>query len=68
MACRESNDSLLPILMTFLNSPDWQLRADFFSSASCLRHFTGAAGVEAYLLPCLLQVPVLAWACRFSVW
>ena len=54
--------------MTFLNSPDWQLRADFFSSASCLRHFTGAAGVEAYLLPCLLQVPVLAWACRFSVW
>lgn len=61
LECRGSNDFLLPMLMTFLNSPDWQLRADLFSSIALLGQYAGPAGTEACLLPCVLQVARLLW-------
>ena len=54
-ARRASNDFLLPTMITFLNSRDWQLRAAFFRSAPCLAVAAGQSGIEDFLLPCCLQ-------------
>jgi hypothetical protein len=53
---RESNDFLLPVLITFLNNRDWPLRSAFFSNIACLGSAAGPEGLEAFLLPCLEQV------------
>ncbi len=53
--CRESNDFLLPVIITFLNDRDWRVRADFFEHIGCLGASAGPSGLEAFLLPCLEQ-------------
>ena len=60
MLRRTSNDFLLPTMITFLNSRDWQLRAAFFRCVPCLAAAGGNAGIEDFLLPCCLQVRCLA--------
>lgn len=56
-ASRASNDFLLPTMITFLNDRGWQLRAAFFQHIPCMGACAGFAGLEAFLLPCLEQVP-----------
>ena len=56
LLCRESNDFLLPAVITFLNSRDWQLRAAFFRHISALGASSNTEGLEVFLLPCLEQV------------
>ena len=57
MPCRLSNDFLLPTMITFLNDRDWQTRAAFFRGVACMAAHAGSAGMEAFLLPCVEQVP-----------
>ncbi|KAK9817197.1 hypothetical protein WJX72_010933 [[Myrmecia] bisecta] len=52
---RESNDFLLPAMITFLNDRSWQLRAAFFTHIAALGPYAGADGLDAFLLPCLEQ-------------
>lgn len=54
--CRESNDFLLPAMITFLNDRDWQLRAAFFHHICDMGSYAGCEGLQAFLLPCLEQV------------
>lgn len=51
----ESNDFLLPLLITCLNDREWRLRAAFFSQVAGLGVFVGRAVLEAFLLPCIEQ-------------
>jgi hypothetical protein len=57
--CRESNDFLLPAMITFLNDRDWQLRAAFFHHICEMGAYAGNEGLQAFLLPCLEQVSPL---------
>ena len=54
--CRESNDFLLPAMITFLNDRDWQLRAAFFHHICDMGEYAGREGLQAFLMPCLEQV------------
>lgn len=56
IVCRESNDFLLPAMITFLNDRDWQLRAAFFHHICEMGSYAGSEGLQAFLLPCLEQV------------
>ena len=56
VVCRESNDFLLPAMITFLNDKDWQLRAAFFHHICEMGSYAGSEGLQAFLLPCLEQV------------
>lgn len=56
VVCRESNDFLLPAMITFLNDTDWQLRAAFFRHIVEVGSYAGSEGLQAFLLPCLQQV------------
>ena len=56
VACRESNDFLLPAMITFLNDREWQLRAAFFRHICEMGSYAGSEGLQAFLLPCLEQV------------
>ena len=50
---RECAGFLLPMLITFLNDRDWQLRAAFFDEAAAIGAAAGGAAVEQFLLPCV---------------
>eukprot|EP00898_Chlorokybus_atmophyticus_P003180 jgi/Chlat1/3863/Chrsp26S04158 len=52
---RESNDFLLPLLISFLNDRDRQLRASFFAYIAQVGAFVGRASLDAFLLPCIEQ-------------
>ncbi|KAL3131972.1 hypothetical protein ABBQ38_007667 [Trebouxia sp. C0009 RCD-2024] len=68
---RESNDFLLPAMITFLNDRDWQLRAAFFHHICEMGSYAGSQGLQAFLLPCLeqaladVETGVIAEAVRF---
>ena len=49
------NDSLLPLLITFLNDRDPALRCRFFESITAVCAFVGRASLQAFVLPCILQ-------------
>ena len=49
------NDSLLPLLITFLNDRDPALRCCFFESITAVCAFVGRASLQAFVLPCILQ-------------
>jgi phosphoinositide-3-kinase regulatory subunit 4 len=57
--CRDSNDFLLPAMITFLNDRDWQLRGSFFRHIPAMAAAAGPSGLEAFLMPCLEQVQSL---------
>ena len=49
---QETHDYLLPLVITFLNDRDWQLRAEFFARLPAVCRFVGPEALEAFLLPC----------------
>ena len=54
------NDSLLPLLITFLNDRDPALRCCFFESITAVCAFVGRASLQAFVLPgpALAPLPV----------
>lgn len=53
---QNTNDLLLPLLITFLNDRDPSLRVAFFDSIHGVCAFVGRASLQAFVLPCILQV------------
>jgi phosphoinositide-3-kinase regulatory subunit 4 len=47
---------LLPLLITFLNDRDPTLRAAFFEGIGGVCAFVGRASLQAFVLPCIMQV------------
>jgi phosphoinositide-3-kinase regulatory subunit 4 len=47
---------LLPLLITCLNAPDWQLRSGFFHAVDGIGAFTGRESLDVFVVPCLEQV------------
>ena len=64
----DSNDFLVPLLITCLNDRAWSLRAAFFRHIAAVGRLVGGAPCEAFLLPCVerclsdSQDEVVAWA------
>ena len=56
MERQSTNDLLLPLLITFLNDRDASLRAAFFDCIMGVCAFVGRASLQAFVLPCILQV------------
>lgn len=52
---QDTNDFLLPILISLMNNQDWQVKAAVFQHIACLGAYEGAAGLHL-VLPCLEQV------------
>eukprot|EP01156_Anaeramoeba_ignava_P011516 Anaeramoba_ignava/a483709_22.p1 GENE.a483709_22~~a483709_22.p1 ORF type:complete len:1912 (+),score=612.18 a483709_22:65-5800(+) len=50
-----SNDTLLPLLITFLNDKDWQLRNEFFDHILDLLPFLVTKTVKNIILPCVIE-------------
>jgi phosphoinositide-3-kinase regulatory subunit 4 len=48
---QKTNEFLLPLASTFLNQPDWQLRAAFFRNIVGVSAFVGASSLETFILP-----------------
>ena len=59
MERQSTNDLLLPLLITFLNDRDASLRAAFFDCIMGVCAFVGRASLQAFVLPCILQVRAL---------
>ena len=66
----DSNDFLVPLLITCLNDRAWPLRASFFRHIARVGKFVGSAPCEAFLLPCVERClsdssdEVVAWALK----
>lgn len=60
---RDINDLLLPLLITCLNAPEWQLRGAFFGAVASIGEYTGRESLDVFLLPCLEQVRGLTGVC-----
>ena len=52
---QESNDVILPLLITCLNDRDWQMRASFLAAVPAVAPFVGTISLEAFILPCIEQ-------------
>jgi phosphoinositide-3-kinase, regulatory subunit 4 len=52
---RKTNDLVLPMIITFLNSREWLLRHAFFEQMSGISIFVGPTSLKEFILPCLLQ-------------
>ncbi|KAJ3126534.1 Serine/threonine-protein kinase [Nowakowskiella sp. JEL0407] len=52
---QRTNDVLLSHMITYLNDPDWQLRAAFFDSIVGVAMFVGSRSLEEYILPLIMQ-------------
>ncbi|RHZ10140.1 hypothetical protein DYB31_001080, partial [Aphanomyces astaci] len=48
-------DNVLPLLLSFLNDRDWELRAAFFQDIPGVCTFVGRVSAELYILPCIEQ-------------
>ena len=59
MTRQATNDLLLPLLITFLNDRDTTLRIAFFEEIFGVCAFVGRASLQAFVLPCILQVRAL---------
>lgn len=66
----DSNNFLVPLLITCLNDRAWPLRASFFRHIARVGKFVGSAPCEAFLLPCVERClsdssdEVVAWALK----
>jgi len=56
MSRQLTNDVLLPHFISFLNDRDAALRVAFYESIAGVCAFVGIASLEAFVLPCILQV------------
>ena len=52
---QETNNFLLPLLISFLNHTDWRVRKDFFTELPEVGEYVGTLALEAFLLPCIEQ-------------
>ena len=52
---KETSDFLLPMVVTFLNENDWELRSSFFENVVGLCEYVGGHSLESYIYPCILQ-------------
>ena len=52
---KKTSDFLLPLIVTFLNENDWELRSDFFASVVGVCEYVGGHSLESFVYPCILQ-------------
>jgi phosphoinositide-3-kinase regulatory subunit 4 len=52
---RKTNDFVLPMIITFLNSRDWRLRHAFFEQIVGISMFVGPSSLKEFILPCIMQ-------------
>ena len=52
---KKTSDLLLPMIVTFLNENDWELRSAFFQHVVGLCEFVGGQSLECFVYPCILQ-------------
>ena len=50
-----TRDTLLPMLITFLNDRDWELRAALFDNLTDMSVFVGRDDTTAFIVPCILS-------------
>ena len=46
---------ILPLIVTFLNETDWELRHEFFENILGICEFIGCTSLESFMYPCMLQ-------------
>ncbi|KYQ92802.1 putative protein serine/threonine kinase [Tieghemostelium lacteum] len=51
---QKTNESVLPLIITFLNDKDWQLRCAFFENIVAVCTVVGAGSLESFIYPCIL--------------
>jgi phosphoinositide-3-kinase regulatory subunit 4 len=52
---RKTNEFVLPMIITFLNSKEWRLREAFFEQIVGISVFVGPTSLKEFILPCILQ-------------
>jgi phosphoinositide-3-kinase regulatory subunit 4 len=52
---KKSNDFVLPMIITFLNSKEWLLRYTFFEKITDVAIYVGPNSLKEFILPCILQ-------------
>lgn len=52
---KKTTDFLLPLVVTFLNENDWELRSAFFQYVVDLCEYVGGHSLESFVYPCILQ-------------
>ncbi|GAM27383.1 hypothetical protein SAMD00019534_105580 [Acytostelium subglobosum LB1] len=52
---QKTNDLVLPLITTFLNSKDWQLRCAFFENIVAVCTVVGAGSLESFIYPMTLE-------------
>lgn len=52
---RECNNFLLPLLITFLNDSDWQIRADFYDAVAYIASFTGLFSLTVHACTAIIH-------------
>ncbi|KAG2382637.1 hypothetical protein C9374_005217 [Naegleria lovaniensis] len=52
---RKTNDFVLPMVITFLNSRQWRLRHAFFEQIVGISIFVGPTSLKEFILPCIMQ-------------
>ncbi|KAL9641455.1 hypothetical protein ABK040_013380 [Willaertia magna] len=52
---RKTNDFVLPMIITFLNSRQWRLRYAFYEQMVGISVFVGPTSLKEFILPCLMQ-------------
>ena len=52
---RRTNDFVLPLVITFLNSREWELRNDFFKKIVGVAVFVGPISLREFILPIMIQ-------------
>jgi phosphoinositide-3-kinase, regulatory subunit 4 len=51
---RRTNDFVLPLVITFLNSKDWDLRLEFFKKIVGISLFVGPISFREFILPTMI--------------
>eukprot|EP01132_Coremiostelium_polycephalum_P010002 gene10002-12267_t len=51
---QKTNESVLPLIITFLNDKDWQLRCAFFENIVAVCTVVGAGSLESFIYPCII--------------
>ena len=52
---RKTNDFVLPMVITFLNSRQWRLRHAFFEQIVGISVYVGPTSLKEFILPCIMQ-------------
>eukprot|EP01133_Synstelium_polycarpum_P006411 gene6411-7437_t len=52
---QKTNENVLPLVITFLNDKDWQLRCAFFENIVAVCTIVGAGSLESFIYPMTLE-------------